>query len=94
MSLCWWANKPSAVDVFNMTEYLAVGGSRQRFQDAVAAGEFAIFEDDPASFTHKDGIRRLGYDPLMGPIVAAGYTVAAHGPEGTVLLVPPRPSIR
>ena len=67
MSLCWWANKPSMVDVFNLTESLAVGGPRQAFQAAVTAGEIGIFEDDPASFTHRDGIRQLGYDPVMGP---------------------------
>jgi hypothetical protein len=94
MSLCWWANKPSMMDVFNLTEYLATGGSGQAFQAAIASGELGIFEDDPASFTHRDGKRKLGYDPVMRPIAAAGYTVAAHGPDGTLLLVPPRPSAR
>jgi hypothetical protein len=90
MSLCWWAGKPSMVDVFNLTESLATGGSPQAFQAAVAAGELAIFEDDPASFTHRDGIRQLGYDPVMGPIAAAGYKVAAYGPDGIRLLIPAR----
>jgi hypothetical protein len=90
MSLCWWAGKPSMVDVFNLTESLAVGGPSQAFQEAVTAGEMRIFEDDPASFTHRDGIRQLGYDPVMGPIAAAGYTIAAYGPEGSRLLVPAR----
>ncbi len=88
MSLCWWAGKPSAVDVFNLTERAEAGGDIAGFTAAIKAHRLAIFQDDPASFTHRDGIRRVGYDPVMQPFVAAGYTLVARGPENTVLLAP------
>lgn len=88
MSLCYWAGKPSDVDVFNLTELAEAGGSVAGFQAAAHAHEFAIFQDDPASFTHRDGIRRVGHDPVMQPLTEAGYAIIAHGPDNTVLMAP------
>ena len=88
MSLCWWAGKPSEVDVFNLTESAEAGGSVEGFHAAMQAHRLAIFQDDPASFTHRDGIRRVGHDPVMQAFSDAGYAIVMHGPENTVLLAP------
>ncbi len=48
---------------------------------------FAIFQDDPASFTHMNAVQRLGYDPIMSLFVH-GYAPVYRGPEGIVLLAP------
>ncbi len=91
MSVCWWAGKPSEVDVFNLTESVARGGPLAGFQAAIGAHRLAIFEDDPTSFTHKDGIRQMGHDPIMEAFAAAGYVPVGSGPEHSVLLAPPGP---
>ena len=88
MSLCWWAGKPSDVDVFNLTERAEAGGDIANFAAAIKAHRLAIFQDEPASYTHKDGIRSVGHDPVMQPFAQAGYTLVARGPENTVLLAP------
>ena len=88
MSVCWWAGKPSEVDVFNLTESVVKGGPLGPFQATVKAHRIAIFEDDPASFTHKDGIRQAGHDPIMDAFAASGYAPVMHGPDGSVLLAP------
>lgn len=87
MSLCWWAGKPSEIDVFNLTEGAVVGSSIAGFQAAVAQHHFAIIQDDPKSFTHDDAIRQIGYDPVMKEI-AKSYSPILYGPEHTVLLMP------
>ena len=87
MSVCWWAGKPSEVDVFNLTQSVLAGGKLDRFQAAVARRHFAIFEDDPASFTHLDAVRKLGHDPIMEAFVGH-YRRVATGPDGIALLAP------
>ncbi len=87
MSLCYWAGKQSEVDVFNLTQSVLAGGPLEKFQAAVASRHFAIFEDDPASFTHSDAVRKLGHDPIMEAF-AGRYAATAHGPDGIVLLAP------
>jgi hypothetical protein len=87
MSVCWWAGKPSEVDVFNLTQSVLAGGPLEKFQAAVAARHFAIFEDDPDSFTHLDAFRKLGRDPIMNSFVG-NYRRVAYGPEGIQLLAP------
>jgi hypothetical protein len=87
MSVCWWAGKPSEVDVFNLTQSVLAGGPLDRFQAAVANRHFAIFEDDPASFTHLDAFRLWGRDPIMNSFVGR-YRRIADGPEGIQLLAP------
>ena len=87
MSVCWWAGKPSEVDVFNLTQSVLVGGPLAGFQAAVASRHFAIFEDDPASFTHLDAFRQWGRDPIMNSFVGR-YRRVARGPEGIQLLAP------
>jgi hypothetical protein len=90
MSVCWWAGKPSEVDVFNLTQSVLAGGRLDEFQAAVARRHFAIFEDDPASFTHLDAVRKLGHDPIMDAFVGH-YRRVATGPEGIQLLAPAWP---
>jgi len=87
MSLCWWAGKPSEIDMFNLTQSVVTGGPLAEFQAVVARQRFAIFEDDPKSFTHNDAVRQLGYDPIM-TLFATGYAPVGYGPETTVLLAP------
>ncbi len=95
MSLCWWAGKPSEIDMFNLTEISEVQrAAPASFRDAVARRHFAILEDDPASFTHLNAKDRLAYDPVMS-LFANVYAVSLHGPEQTVLLTPiPAPPAR
>ena len=91
MSLCWWAGKPSEVDMFNLSERsVRDGQAPPAFQAAVAKRHFAVFEDDTKSFIHRDAVRQLGRDPLM-PLFAPGYAPVLHGPEGVVLLAPRHP---
>ena len=88
MALCWWAGKPSEVDMFNLTEKSVVAGEAPpAFRRAVAGRQFAIFEDDRKSFIHRDAIRKLGRDPVM-PLFAPNYAPVLQGPEGVVLLAP------
>ncbi len=90
MSLCWWADKPSEVDMFNLTEKsVRAGEAPLAFRDAVAGQRFAIVEDDTKSFIHRDARLRLGHDPVM-PLFSAAYATVLHGPEGVVLLAPVR----
>ncbi len=91
ISLCWWAGKPSEVDMFNLTEQsVRAGGAPTAFRRAVAARRFALFQDDTASFIHRDARHRLGYDPIM-PLFEPFYAPVLRGPEGTVLLAPRPP---
>ncbi len=87
-SLCWWAGKPSEVDMFNLTEKSVVaGGPLAAFRSVVARQRFALFQDDPKSFIHNDAVRRLGFDPVMS-VFANTYAPVAAGPNGVVLLAP------
>jgi hypothetical protein len=86
-SLCYWADKPFTVDLFNLTQSVLAGGPLQPFRSAVAQREFTLFQDDPSAFLHSDAVRRLGRDPIMASFTGA-YRVAGQGPDGTVLLAP------
>ena len=87
MSVCTWAGKPSGVDLFNMTQSVLAGGPIEAFRAKTLAGGWALFEDDPASFLHRDATRKLGYDPVMAPFATA-YTPIMPAPDGAVLLAP------
>ncbi len=87
MSICYWAGNPSRVDLFNQTQSVLAGGSLAGFEAFVHQRGFALFEDDPASFLHRDAVRQLGSDPVMGAF-AGLYEPVFAGPKGTVLLAP------
>ena len=87
MSLCYWAGHPSRVDLFNLTQSVLAGGSLAGFQAFVGQRGFALFEDDPASFLHRDAVREVGSDPVMHAF-AGLYAPVMAGPDGTVLLAP------
>ena len=87
ISLCWWAGKPSEIDMFNLTESVVVGGPIAALQAAVAQRRFVLLQDFPKSFTHIDAIRQLGYDPVM-TLFAKTYGPIAYGPDNSVLLAP------
>jgi hypothetical protein len=89
MSICYWAGHPSRVDLFNLTQSVLAGGPLGDFQAFVRQRGFALFEDDPASFLHRDAVRQLGSDPVMGAF-AGLYEPVFTGPKGTVLLAPTR----
>lgn len=87
MSICYWAGNPSRVDLFNLTQSVLAGGPLDEFQAFVAQRGFALFEDEPTSFLHRDAVRELGYDPVMG-VFAGLYAPVYAGPKRTVLLAP------
>ncbi len=94
ISLCWWAGKPSAIDMFNLSEESVLAGAAPaEFRAAVARQDFAMIQDDPKSFIHNDAVSRLGHDPIM-TLFADGYAPVAHGPDHTVLLAPVRAAAR
>ena len=87
MQLCWWAGKPSEIDMFNLTESVVMGGPIGALRTNVLHMRFALLQDFPKSFTHMDAIRQLGYDPVMS-LFAKTYAAVAYGPDGAVLLAP------
>ena len=88
MALCWWAGKPSEVDMFNLSEKSVLAGDApSAFRAAVAGQRFAIFQNDSQSFIHRDAVRRLGRDPLL-PLFDTLYAPVLRGPGGIVLLAP------
>ena len=87
ISLCWWAGKPSEIDMFNLTESIVVGGPVAALRADVLQKRFALLQDFPKSFTHMDAVRQLGYDPVM-TLFAKTYAPVAYGPDGAVLLAP------
>ncbi len=99
-SLCYWAGRPFAVDVFNLTQdalarNTAAGtppasGPVAAFQDMVARRRFALFEYQPRSATHAEARRLVGGDPVMDAF-DAGYAPVAAGPGGALLLAPLAP---
>ena len=91
-SLCHWAGKPFSVDLFNLTQKAMQGGPIDRFVAMARARGFGSFEYAPASHTHADAVRKLGYDPVMRPFAEA-YAPVAFGPGGSVLLAPAGPPL-
>ena len=88
-SICIWAGKPFSVDIFNLTQSILSGQSEEPFRRMVAGRGYAMFEYNPASNTHRDAVRRLGHDPVIGPF-AGLYTTVASGPDGAILVAPTR----
>ena len=96
-SLCYWAGRPFAVDIFNLTQSAlawnaSTGGSpddapANRFQRMVARRGFALFEYQPRSATHVEARRLVGRDPVMDAF-DGGYVPVAAGPGGALLLAP------
>ncbi|WP_428377242.1 hypothetical protein [Lichenicoccus sp.] len=86
-SVCIWAGKPFSVDIFNLTQSILSGRSAEPFRRMVARRGYAMFEYDPGSATHRNAIRSLGHDPVIGPF-AGIYAPVATGPNGAILLAP------
>ncbi len=101
-SLCYWAGRPFAVDVFNLTQSALArtaptgappnGGPAAVFRRMVLRRRFALFEYQPRSATHAEARRLVGGDPVMDGFVG-GYVPMAAGPGGALLLAPlPEPA--
>ena len=96
-SLCYWAGRPFAVDVFNLTQSALArntatkiplaGSPVAAFHRLVERHRFALFEYQPRSATHAEARRLVGRDPVMGAFVG-GYAPVAAGPGGALLLAP------
>ena len=96
-SLCYWAGRPFAVDVFNLTQSAlarntaaripAVGSPIALFQGMIARHRLALFEYQPRSATHVEARRLVGRDPVMDAF-DGGYVPVAAGPGGALLLAP------
>ena len=85
LSLCFWAGKPFAVDVFNLEQSILAGGSIARFDDLARAHGFGVFEFDGAVTDGRGGVT-LRHDLLAADLVRHGYRATAIGPDGSVLL--------
>jgi hypothetical protein len=79
--LCYWAGKPFAVDLFNLTQSVLARGQNPAFQQMLAQHAVAAFELVPRSPIHQSR------DPLVNQIEAS-YTPAVAGPQGSVVMVP------
>ncbi len=81
LALCYWAGKPFAVDLFNLTQSVLARGQNPAFQQMLAQHAVAAFELVPRSPIHQSR------DPLVNQIEAS-YTPAVAGPQGSVVMVP------
>ncbi|NPD65203.1 hypothetical protein HN018_00905 [Lichenicola cladoniae] len=90
LSLCFWAGKPFAVDMFNLNQDILTGGSIARFDALAGHHAFGLFEFS-SILTVVNGHSALKHDPLLENLLAHGYAVHQRGPEGSVVLGPPLP---
>lgn len=88
LSLCFWAGKPFAVDLFNLDQSILTGGSIARFSGLAHAHAFAVFEYSGDSFDGDGAAGTPRRDPLLLELLEHGYAPAGAGPAGTVLLMP------
>ena len=93
LSLCFWAGKPFAVDLFNLDQSILTGGSIARFDGLARTHAFTVFEYSGDSFDVTDAVGAPGHDPLLLDLLGHGYASVAAGPDGAVLLAPRRPDI-
>ena len=88
LSLCFWAGKPFAVDLFNLDQSILTGGSIARFDGLARTHAFTVFEYSGDSFTVTDAVGTPRRDPLLMDLLGHGYASVAAGPGGTMLLAP------
>ncbi len=93
LSLCFWAGKPFAVDLFNLDQSILTGGSIARFDGLARMHAFTVFEYSGDFFTTTDAVGTFGHDPLLMDLLGHGYASVAAGPAGTMLLAPQGPTI-
>ncbi len=86
LSLCFWAGKPFAVDVFNLEQNILAGGSIARFDKLSRTHGFGVFEFGRA-VGDGNGHITLTRDVLVRNLVRQGYRATVIGPEGSVLLM-------
>ena len=87
LSLCFWAGKPYAVDLFNLEQNILTGGSIARFDDLARTHGFSVFEFAGGAADAHGGVR-LRRDVLLQDLVRHDYRATVIGPEGSVLLTP------
>lgn len=90
LSLCFWADKPFAVDMFNLNQSILTGGSIARFNALADRHAFGLFEF-ATLFATTNGHRSVKHDLLLEDLIAHEYAVVSAGPEGSVILAPPPP---
>jgi hypothetical protein len=83
LALCYWAEKPFTVDMFNLNQAILTG--RIATPDL---RHFAIVEYQLQSSIHTDAIRQLGSDPLMDQFVGQ-CSGLIRAPHGLMLIQPP-----
>ena len=86
LSLCFWAHKPFAVDVFNLDQSILMGASIARFDGLAGAHAFGVFEYSGDSFSGTDAAGNPQADPLLLDLQEHGYTPIAKGPGEGLLL--------
>ncbi len=85
LSLCFWAGKPFAVDLFNLDQSVLTGGSIARFAGLARQQAFGVFEESGDVFSGDDPIAALTRDPLLRELTRSGYVPVAAGPDGVRL---------
>ena len=89
-SLCFWAGKPFVVDQFNLGQSIDTGAPLAPFDALARAHAFGVFEYGRDAYLRATAPGPHRRDPLLADLLAQGYAPVATGPDGAVLLGPPR----
>ncbi len=89
LSLCLWAGKPFAIDVFNFDQSVLTGGPIARLDGLARTHAFGMFEYSGDSFSGFDQAGAFARDPVLVELLKYRYAPAGTGPGGAVLLAPP-----
>ncbi len=88
LSVCLWAGKPYAVDLFNLNQSLLTGGSITRFDVLARTHAFSLFEYGGGSFRGLVPRAAEIGDRLLQDLLDHGYVPTATDPDGNVMMVP------
>ena len=88
LSLCFWAGKPYAVDMFNLNQSILTGGSIARFDRLARTHAFSLFQYDRGAFHGMTPLASTNSDRLLRDLLGHGYAPVAVDPDGNVMLVP------
>ena len=88
LSVCFWAGKPYAVDMFNLNQSILTGGPIERFDALARRHAFGLFEYDRKPFHGLVPGPAAAGDRLLQDLLRRGYVPTTTDPDGNVLLVP------